>query len=79
MNGARGKRCDIDGKPERVSIGSMRIKARMAIAGSILIMKGKETSRLGVGCSGWLDVWVAARSEPNMPVEAHLMALTKAP
>ena len=24
-NGARGKRCDIDGKPERVSIGKMRI------------------------------------------------------
>jgi hypothetical protein len=38
VNGARGKRCDIDGKPERVSIGSMRIKARMAIFCSMLIM-----------------------------------------
>ena len=47
----------------------MRIKARLAISGSILFMKKREeTSRsatfgrtgrgeLGVGCSGWLDGW----------------------
>src|SRR5437764_3428928 len=38
-NGASGKRCDIDGKPERVSIGSMRIKARLAISVDIFIMR----------------------------------------
>ena len=30
VNGASGKRCDIDRKPEQVSIGSMRIKASFA-------------------------------------------------
>ncbi len=34
----------------------MRIKARLAISGSILIMKREETSRLGVGWSAWLDL-----------------------
>jgi len=34
----------------------MRIKARLAISGSILMMKREETSRLGVGWSAWLDL-----------------------
>jgi hypothetical protein len=32
VNGAIGKRCDIDGKPEQVSSGSMRIKAHLAVS-----------------------------------------------
>src|SRR5207248_11188597 len=58
-NGASGKRCDIDRKPERVSIGSMRIKARVAISCSILIMRngGNKPARRRlqrfVRCLGW--------------------------
>src|SRR5207244_12862941 len=37
VNGAREKRCDIDGKPERVSIGSMRIKASFPFTSSFII------------------------------------------
>jgi hypothetical protein len=37
VNGASGKRCDIDGKPEQVSIGSMRIKANSAFTSTFVI------------------------------------------
>ena len=49
----------------------MRIKARMAVSGSILIMKREETSRLGVVCSAWLDIVALRKRRPKVKPRNH--------
>jgi hypothetical protein len=56
MNRARGKRREMDGEPERVSIGSMRIKAGLASGFSVEVIESKLSRPSAVRSSAWLGL-----------------------
>ena len=49
----------MDGQPERVSIGSMRIKVSCALDFSAEVIENKLTRRSAVRSSAWLDLLVS--------------------